>query len=269
MTFVMTNFPMNKAQYLAVFGALALFLGLYFGFDTKTDKQKTTELSRSLQAESTSLETLIADATAHLSPNQSAQVSELEQQIKSAANDAERADILKRLSGLWYQLGQIPVAGGFAEQVAEIENADSSWSVAGATFFNGLTASQDPVIRKFCADHAVKAFESAASLNPAKPEHRVNLALVYAENPPPNNPMQAVLMLRELESKHPDNPAVYNALGRLAIKTGQWERAVERLEKAWSLDKQNSNTPCLLAKAYEGVGNTTKATEFAGICNAR
>ncbi len=81
--------------------------------------------------------------------------------------------------------------------------------------------------------------------------------------------MQAVLMLRELESKHPDNPAVYNALGRLAIKTGQWERAVERLEKAWSLDKKNLNTPCLLAKAYEGIGNTTKANEFAGICNAR
>lgn len=260
---------MNKAQYLAVLGALALFLGLYFGFDTKTDKQKTTERSRSLQAESTGFETLLADAKAHLDATQSTQLAEQEQALEKAATDAERVVVLKKLSGLWYEFGQIPVAGGFAEQVAELENADSSWSVAGATFFNGLVASQDPVIRSFCADHAIKAFESAASLNPAQVEHRVNLALVYAENPPPDNPMQAVLMLRELESKHPDNPAVFNALGRLAIKTGQWQRAVERLEKAWSLDKNNPNTPCLLAKAYEGAGNTTKANEFAGICNAR
>lgn len=263
------NPSMNKAQYSALLGALALFLGLYFGFDTKTDKQKTTERSRTLQAESTSFETLLADAKAHLGVQESAQADVLEQKVESAASDSERATAFKQLSGLWYEFGQIPVAGGYAELAAELENADSSWSVAGATFYNGLVASQDPVIRKFCADHAVKAFESAASLNPAKAEHRVNLALVYAENPPPDNPMQAVLMLRELESKHPDNPAVYNALGRLAIKTGQWERAIERLEKAWSLDKKNPNTPCLLAKAYEGIGNMTKANEFAGICNAR
>jgi cytochrome c-type biogenesis protein CcmH/NrfG len=260
---------MNKAQYLAVLGAAALFLTLYFGFDTKTEKQKTAERSRALQAESTSFETLLADAKARLSAEQSAQIIETERLLESAATDIERSAVLKRLSGLWYSFGQIPVAGGLAEQVAELENADSSWSVAGATFFNGLVASQDPVTRSFCADHAVRAFESAASLNPSSVEHRVNLALVYAEHPPPNNPMQAVIMLRDLESKHPDNPAVFNALGRLAIKTNQWERAIERLEKSWSLDKKNSNTPCLLAKAYEGAGNTIKANEFAAICNAR
>jgi tetratricopeptide (TPR) repeat protein len=263
---------MNKTQYLAVLGALALFLGLYFGFDTKTDKQKTTDRSRSLQAESTSFESLVEDAKAHLSVEQIEPITRLEAALsaeEAAGKATSQISVLKRLSGHWYEFSQIPVAAGYAELVAELENADSSWSVAGATFFDGLVASQDPVIRKYCADHAVKAFESAASLNPDKAEHRVNLALVYAENPPPDNPMKAVLMLRELEGKHPDNPAVYNALGRLAIKTGQWERAVERLEKAWSLDKNNPNTPCLLAKAYEGAGNTTKATEFAGLCNAR
>ncbi len=258
---------MSKAQYLALLGALALFLGLYLGFDTKTDKQKTTERSRALTAESTSFETLLSDAKSHLSPDQASKVTELEQKAEKSASDGERVAVLKQLSGLWYEFGHIPVAGGLAEQVAEIENADTAWSVAGATYYNGLVNAQDPAIRSFCASHAVKSFESAASLNPQKVDYRVNLALVYAENPPPNNPMQAVLMLRDLESKHPESPAVYNALGRLAIKTGQWSRAVERLEKAWSLDKKNPNTPCLLAKAYEGLGNSEKANEFAGICN--
>ena len=260
---------MNKSQYLAVFGALALFLGLYFGFDTKTDTQKTAAHSRALQAESTSMESLLEDAKSHLTPAQTAQVNEQEQLLEKAASDAEKVAVMKRLSGLWYDFGQIPVAGGYAEQIAGIENADTSWSVAGATFYNGLVTSQDATIRSYCADHAVKAFESAASLNPDQAEHRVNLALVYAENPPPDNPMQAVLMLRDLEKKYPENPAVFNALGRLAIKTGQWQRAVDRLEKAWSLDKKNQNTPCLLAKAYEGLGNSIKANEFAKICNAQ
>ena len=260
---------MNKAQIVTVFAALALFLGLYFGFDTKPDKQKTIEVSRSLQGESTRFETLLEEASAQLSPAQTSQIGEIETQLDAAKEDAERIELLKRLSGLWYGFGQIPVAGVFAEQAAELENTDAAWSVAGGTFFNGLMAAKDPTIREYCASHAVKAFESAASLNPEKVEHRVNLALVWAENPPPNNPMQAVLMLRELETKHPENPSVYNALGRLAIKTGQWQRAVERLEKAWSLDKKNPNTPCLLAQAYEGAGNMTKSTEFATLCKGK
>jgi len=97
-------------------------------------------------------------------------------------------------------------------------------------------------------------------------EHQVNLALVYAENPPADNPMKAVLLLRDLEKKHPDNASVYNALGRLAIKTGQWERAIERLEKARSLDPKNPNTPCLLSRAYDGAGQADKAAEFAKLC---
>lgn len=261
---------MNKTQIITVFASLILFLGLYFGFDTKPGKQKTIEQSRSLQAESTSLESLMETAFGKISPGQKKQVDDLESQLRAASTDAERVPLLKKLSGLWYGFGQIPVAGGIAEQVAELENADSSWSVAGGTFFNGLMSiTDDPTARQYCADHAVKAFESAASLAPQKVEHRVNLALVYAENPPPDNPMKAVLMLRELETKNPDNPAVYNALGRLAIKTGQWERAIQRLERARVLEPNNPNTPCLLAKAYEGAGNMAKASEFSALCKGK
>lgn len=183
---------MNKTHYSVLLAALALFLLLYLGFDTKTDKQKISEQSRSLQAESTSFETLAADAKEHLEPAQAAQVADLEKQIEQAGTDAARIAGLKNLSGLWYRLGQLPVAGGVAEQIAELESADTAWSVAGATFYSGLVGSQDPVIRSYCATHAVKSFENAASLNPGNPEHQVNLALVYAENPPPDNPMRAV-----------------------------------------------------------------------------
>lgn len=258
---------MNKAQYLALLAATAVFLALYWGFDTKPPAQKAVERSRSLQGESTSFESMLDAAKANLEATQSANLLALEQRLEQANTDSLRAAALKEISAWWYAQGNLPVAGGFAEQVAELEQADTAWSVAGATFYLALSGTQDAKLRQYCGSHAVKAFESAISLNPARVEHRVNLALVYAENPPPDNPMQAVLMLRELEQKHPDSAPVYNALGRLAIKTGQWDRAVARLEQSWSLDKTNPMTPCLLAKAYEGAGKTDKAAEYAALCN--
>lgn len=257
---------MNKAQILAAFTALLLFCGLYFGFDTKNNNQKTAARSQALQVESTGSEALVADAKTKVTPAQATEIAALEQQAAVAPDSMAKLAALKSLSAFWYRTQQLAVAGVFAEQVADIERSDSAWSVAGGTFFNGLVGSQDPTIRAFCAERAIKAFENATSLNPARVEHRVNLALVYAESPPADNPMQAVLMLRDLEKQHPEEAAVYNALGRLAIKTGQWERAIERLEKSWALNKNNPNTPCLLAKAYEGAGQMDKMAGFAKLC---
>lgn len=258
---------MSKAQYLAVAVALALFAGLYWGFGTTPSGKKKTENAPLQQAENIGFEQLLAAAKTSLKAEQTAELASDEQALAGSGPDAERIAHLKSLSAHWYELGNLPVSAGYAEQVAELEKADSAWSVAGALFFNGLLDAQDPAIRDYCATQAAKSFESAAQINPNQVEHKVNLALVYAENPPPDNPMKAVLLLRDLEKQHPENPAVYNALGRLAIKTGQWERAVERLEKAWTLDNKNPNTPCLLAKAYEGAGQADKAAEFAKKCN--
>ena len=260
---------MNKAQIWALLAATALFFGLYFGFDTRPDKHKTIEKSRAIQGEQTSFDALLEKAITTLTAEKANILSSLEQQLEAAADDTKKAKALKQLSAFWYDSNQIPVAGGYAEEVASLENADSSWSVAGGTFFTALVSSQEPSVRDYCAKHAVSAFESAASLAPDNVEHRVNLALVWAENPQPDNPMQAVIMLRDLERKHPENPSVYNALGRLAIKTGQWQKAVDRLEKSWSLNKNNPNTPCLLARAYDGLGNTNKATEFSALCKGQ
>lgn len=260
---------LKKAQTGALLAAAALFLGLYFGFDTRPGTHQAIDRSRAIQGEQISFESILEKAKAALPQTKSQTLGALEQQLASAGSEGQKTAALKKISAFWYDAGQVAVAGGYAEETAELENADSSWSVAGALFYNGLVNEKEPAIRDFCASHAVKAFESAVSLAPEKVEHQVNLALVWAENPPPDNPMKAVLMLRDLEKKYPENPSVYNALGRLAIKTGQWQRAVDRLEKSWSLNKNNPNTPCLLAKAYEGAGNMEKSTEFATLCKGR
>jgi len=73
-------------------------------------------------------------------------------------------------------------------------------------------------------------------------------------------------MLLDLNREHSENVLVLNTLARLAIRTGQYDRAIERLEKARSIEPNNANTSCLLAQAYEGNGNTEQAQAFAERC---
>ena len=73
-------------------------------------------------------------------------------------------------------------------------------------------------------------------------------------------------MLLNLDKKHPEAIGVQNTLARFAIKTSQFEKAAARLEKVLTLDANNRNAICLLAKAYEGLGETTKAINFSQRC---
>ncbi|MBK8737205.1 MAG: tetratricopeptide repeat protein [Saprospiraceae bacterium] len=83
--------------------------------------------------------------------------------------------------------------------------------------------------------------------------------MVYVDKPLTDNPMKGILMLRDLNTKYPNNADVNIQLAKLAIRTGQFDKAVERLEKALALSPQTLSINCLLAEAYNGNGNIEKA----------
>lgn len=259
---------MNKLQWIVLGSAVVLFFILYFGCDTKPAAQKALEKSRALQVESTDLTELLLTAKSSLDASQAAAVATLEEQLEKASSDTAKLEILKQLSGTWYQLGQPAIAGTYAQRVAEALNDEESWSITGTTFAICLQMAQNESIKNYCLGRAVQAFENAISINPDNVAHRVNLALTYADTPPQDEPMKGILMLRELNQQQPNNVLVLNSLARLAIKTGQFDRAKERLEQAITVEPQNVNTICMLAQVYEQLGESEQAKTFADRCAA-
>ena len=257
---------MTKIQWLIITFSVGLFSLLYFGFDTKNPEQKSFEKSRLLSAESANVEVLLRTAKQALSGPQSNEILSIEAQIENAFPDSVKVIPLQQLSGKWYEFGYPDIAGHYAEEVAVLTNSEEAWSIAGTTFTLCVQRKEEQRVKDYCTDHAVQAFENAISINPENIAHKVNLALCYTENPPKDDPMKGILMLIELNKEFPDNVLILNNLGRLAIDTGQFERAVERLEQALNLEKNNVTTICLLSKAYEKTGQLDKAQQFTELC---
>ncbi len=257
---------MMKKQYVVLGSAVLLFLVLYFGFDIIPQSQKALEKSRALAVESTNIDVLLADARKDLSQQQQDAIMVLERAVESAPDDPQRIEALKALSGRWFAFGFPALAGAYAEMISELSGTEESWSITGTTFNLCLQRTQDEQIRNYCFTKAVNAFENAISLNPSNTAHQVNLALTYVENPQQDNPMRGISMLLELNEKDPDDVLVLNTLARLAIRTGQYQRAQARLERARSIDPSNSTTACLLATTYEGLGDAEKSRQFADEC---
>lgn len=266
MTTARSGSAMNRLQIAVLASAFGLFLLLYFTCGTTPPEQQAIEKSRALMIESTDIESLLGDARSRLDTRGTAEILSLEADLEKAEGDTARAEAWKALSGKWYQLGEAALAGYYAEEVANLENSGQAWGLAGTTFVLCAQQTQEEKVRQFCSSRALKAFENAISLEPETLSHRINLALAFTDFPPSDNPMKGILMLRELDTQHPGNPSVLFHLGRLAVQTGQWDRAVERLSRSVEINPDNRAAWCLLAQACEETGNQAKAAESRRRC---
>ncbi|MEZ4952451.1 MAG: tetratricopeptide repeat protein [Saprospiraceae bacterium] len=257
---------MNRNQWIVIIAAVALFIAMYFGCETTPDQHKIIEKQRLDNVVSTDISSLLMDAKKDLSPNDESEVLALEMGLNNSSNDSEKSKAYKELSSIWYKLNKPAIAGYYAEQVALIENNEDAWSITGTTFSICVQRETEPKVKSYCTDHAVSALENATSLNPSNLQHAVNLALVYTENPPAETPMKGILMLVELNKQNPENVSVLNQLGRLAIKTGQLDKAVQRLSKAVELEPENPMSNCLLGKAFEEMNEQVAASPYLAKC---
>ena len=215
----------------------------------------------------TGLENLIRSARADLTPAQMATLSTLDDRLKSQTEEEERLDLLEQLAGEWYRAGQPAISGIYAAQIAEARQDEDSWSIAATTFTLCLRQEDaEDKTRQFCADQAERAYQNVISLNPDNVEQRVNLALTYTDNPRPDDPMKGILQLRELVDEYPRSAAPLKALGRLAIRTGQLDRAVERLAAAAELDPNDPDIFCPTARVLEELGRNEESRIFARRC---
>lgn len=258
---------MTRQQIILIGSTLLVFFVLYFGCETRTNKIKSLEKSRSLSIENTDISILLNQAKIELSSALLTEIELLEQEQEGVATtDSLKVEVLKKLSGKWFEAGYPHVSGYYAELVAEIENNESAWSIAGTTYLYAVKGVNDQKIKEFSTNHAVKAFENAVSLNPTEVSYQVNLATCYTENPPQDNPMKGIQMLLGLDKKYPDNPVVLNTLATLAIKTGQYQRAIERIEKVLEVDPSNQDAICLAAIAFKEIGELEKSSQFQTLC---
>ena len=256
---------MGRAQYLAAALAALLAVVVYFGCPVRPAELEAG--FRRGPLETTGLETLVRQARATLSPAQLATLATLDDRLASQEQPAERLDLLEQLAGEWYRAGHPAISGIYARRIAEQRNSADAWAIAGTTF--SLCLKQDELAdktRQFCSSQAVAAYQAAISLEPDTAEHRVNLALTYADNPPPDNPMRGVLLLRELTEQFPNSPAVFRALGQLSLRTGQLENAARRFGRAAELAPNDPDAVCPLARVLEELGRSAESRTFADRC---
>ncbi len=257
---------MNRNQILFILSFIALFGILYFGFDTKPSKQAKLEETRALTFESTDIRVIMADVKKKLSTRDNSIIGLKEQELQRAQTDSATFIKLENLAKEWYALGFPEISAHYAEEIAKERNDADSWSIAGTTFTICVTKQVEEKVRAYCNKHAKEAFENAISIDPDNIDHRINLSVLYTEAPPKNNPMQGILMLREMNQENPEEIKVLNQLARLSIRTNQWDNALKRLNQVLKIKPDNQPAICMIAKVYQSLQDFSRAADYQSRC---
>lgn len=252
---------MSKIQIAVIGFAVVLFLGLYLGIPIRPKERAQIDKSRALKAEeisTISAEQLLLAAKGSLQKQQLEPILQLEEQLENSDNDTQ-IEVLKNISKEWNKLNRFALGGFYAEKVANLVKTDTAWSITGTTYYTGFQQARDSITRDFCAQNAIKAFENAISLNPENSTHKVNLGLCFVNGS--SNPMKGIMMIRDLVDKNPNDVLATVTLGKLSMRTKQYEKAISRFEAAIKSDPTNVDAHYWLGQAFIESGNTAKGKE--------
>ena len=125
-----------------------------------------------------------------------------------------------------------------------MENIEKSLTFAAHLFLDNLRGQSDPQLKAWMANNAKELFERILKLDPGNDSAKVGLGGCYMFGNIGTNPMEGILMIREVADRNPDNMYAQMMLGLGGVMTGQFDKAIDRFKKV--VDRQPSNLEAVL-----------------------
>jgi len=207
---------------------------------------------------------ILEKAKGTLNSGQLDSLSTLDLQLKKVRGDKEQQRMLQTLAAAWEKTGNILVAGKYYAQAAAMDNDKTLLDKAANLFYVGFPTTTDSLARIFGAQEGVKAFQQLSKMDSANLTYPIHEAVCYIDGL--GNVMQGVSILKGVEAKDPDNKEMNLILGRLAVVSGQYDKAITRLEKLTKLDPSNAEAFYHLAEAYRATGRNDDAIKSLEQC---
>lgn len=195
---------------------------------------------------------------------QATQITGLETQLRSATNDDDRLALQKQLASQWDAAGQPAPAAFYYRDIAQKQNTAAGWIAAGAHFNDAYKLTQDTTAQPYFDAQAMEAFQNAMKLNPESLDAKTGLGIAYVNGG--GTPMQGIALLLDVVKHDPNNWNANFNLGLFSMKSGQFEKAVDRFKIASAAKPGNVEPVFYLAESYKQLGLKKEAIDAYQKC---
>ena len=259
---------MNKTQLSLVTVALLLLVSLFFFGKThlpNINQPSPTAANDSGHAAQQTNE-LLTVSRSQLSPARLQYLQNIENQLDKSLPTEEKLHVLHQLSRFWADSADNYLLYAFYNgEAAKLENSEKSLTFAARLFLYEMMSAQEDTDRQhWLAENAKDLFDKALIINPKNDSNRIGRGACYIFGQLSDNPMEGILPIREIAEKQPDNMYAQMVLALGGRKSGQYDKAIERLLLIVSKEPDNLEAAFQLAECYELKGDKQQAVRWYG-----
>lgn len=258
---------MKKQQSILIGSGAILFCILYFFGKTvpsRNNAKPSAAVSQSKPpAGGITISTILTSSKQQLSTEQQSYINQLETAVVRGDIKEQQIKVYRQIASFWKDSAHMLLPYSYYIGMAsKLENSEKSLTFAAHNFLSGLRQQSNPALKQWMGTEAKELFEKALVLNPANDSNKVGLGSCYLFGNISENPMQGIQLIREVAERDTSNMYAQFMLGLGGMESGQFDKAIERLNKVVSKQPENLEALLTLAEACERKGDKVNAIKW-------
>jgi len=170
--------------------------------------------------------------------------------------NSDRLSIADSIALIYLEYNKYDSAAKYLEFIAMNDPSVGNYLATGDAYYESFSFAMDRERASILGEKARYYYGLILEEQPGRPELRTKIAMTYISSA---NPMQGIMMLRQILAEDPENElALYN-LGTLSIQSGQYEKARGYFEQIVDLNPKNLQARFYLGLSYFELNENDKA----------
>ena len=257
---------MYKKQLIISIAALALVI-LLFKFGSTVAPKTKVQAPVVNQVPTFDILQFIDAEEKHLTPSQIISLGKLENSVTRGDVSNQLITANTQLANFWKDSARsFEPYVYYLSEAAKLDKSEKNLTFAAQLILENLRAEQDEAKLNWKTAQAIALFEKAIELNPNNDDLKVGLGSCYILGKGrvggPEETMKGIQQLLSVVRKDSNNMKAQMMLGVGGLVSGQYDKALERLQKVVKAQPDNLEAVSYLAEAYIATGNNAEAIKW-------
>ena len=257
---------MSKKQLIISLSGLALVI-LLFKFGSTIAPKSKVEAPIINASKSFDILKFIAEEKKHLSPSQIVNLGKLENSVIRGDVNSQLITANTQLANFWKDtVKSFEPYVYYLSEAAKLDKSEKNLTFAAQLILDNLRAEQDEAKLNWKTTQAIDLFEKAIELYPNNDDLKVGLGSCYVFGKGrvggPSETMKGIQQLLSVVRKDSNNMKAQMMLGVGGFVSGQYDKAIERLNKVVIAQPENIEAIAFLADTYAAKGDKKEAIKW-------
>jgi tetratricopeptide (TPR) repeat protein len=254
----------KKSQWITV-GVAILVVATLYRFGRIIPNKKPIQVQTDSQTNVTpiTIDTILTLAKKELTTEQVVRLNTLENSISRGDVKDQKLKVYHQLAHFWGDTAGIfePYAWYEAE-AARLENSEKSLTFVARLFLDNLQTDAVLQRRQWKALQAKDLFERSLKLNTDNDSSKIGIGACYLFGDISAMPMEGISKIRQVVDKDSTNIYGQMMLAKGSVRSGQYDKAITRLQTVIRLQPDNIEALLVFADVYERMGDKKNAIHW-------